>query len=118
MNELLIALAGLVSVGGSAFFGWVFAKRKSNAEAKTTEIENEIKMSDYYKVMLDDLRNRYERKYQDYESLMNSKEKILKEEITMLNRKIKMLKTENSELRKRISELEKLKKNEQNKSPA
>ncbi|WP_291121390.1 hypothetical protein [Empedobacter sp. UBA7248] len=111
MNEILITITGLISVGGSAFFGWIFGRRKSNAEAQTTEIDNEIRMSNYYKEMLDDLRNRYEKKYQDYEALMNSKEKVLREEVTILNRKIEMLQTENTELRKRVVELERLTKN-------
>lgn len=134
MNEILIALAGLITVGGSGFFGWFFARRKFTAEATTVEvgnkaleIDNEIKLSNYHKEMLDDLKPRYEMDFQNmkikyetefknYQDTVTAKEKLLLEEITLLRRENKLLKRqvaekdrEIKERDKRIAELERTK---------
>jgi hypothetical protein len=44
----------------TALITWFFARRKSNAEAKSAEIDNEIKASGFYKSLLDDLKDRLE----------------------------------------------------------
>jgi uncharacterized protein HemX len=106
VNDLIVTIAGVVSVAASGFFGWFFGRRKTNAEAASAEIDNDIKLSGYYKELLDDLAQRYEHKFQDLVKLYESKEKALKEEIASLQRRVKMLKTENTELQRRIKELE------------
>lgn len=119
MNEILIAIAGLITIGGSAFFGWVFARRKYNADAltieasaKTTVIDNEIKLSEYYKTMIDDLKPRYENEFLSYQATVIAKEKLMQEEISLLRRDNKLLKRqviakdrEIKERDKRIAEL-------------
>lgn len=99
MNEIYVAIAGAISVGFNAFFGWVFFRRKNNADAqsvetstKTIAIDNEIKLSEYYKGMLDDLKPRYESEFKNYQATVTAKEKLLKEEITLLRRENKILK--------------------------
>lgn len=104
--ELYIALA---AAGGGILTqsaNWFFGKKKNNAEVKGKEIDNEIKLSEYYIKMLDDLSIRYEKKYKDIVMLYERKERILQDEITLLNRKVKMLKQENNELRRKIKEHE------------
>lgn len=90
--------------------GGFFGRKKTNAEATTLEIDNQIKLTGAYQTMLDDLGTRYETKYIDLEKLYSNKERILRDEINMLKQKVKMLRTENLELKKRIIELEKLSK--------
>lgn len=107
VGEFLTALT-------AGFGGWFFGRKKQNAEITSAEIDNEIKLSDYYKTMLDDLGNRYEQKYKDVVALYESREKLLRDEITMLKNKIKMLRQENISLKRRVGELEKQLKNENN----
>ena len=39
---------------------WFLARRKNNADVKTTEIENEVKAAEFYKLLLDDAMKRLE----------------------------------------------------------
>ncbi len=108
MKEFITSYIGeFISVVIAGFGGWFFGRKKQNAEVTSAEIDNEIKLSDYYKTMLDDLGSRYEQKYKDITALYESREKLLRDEITMLKNKIKILRQENISLKKRISELEK-----------
>lgn len=113
MNGFLEIIINSIAAGGlGGFFGWFFTRKKLNAEAegeeentKSKAIDNEIKLSDYYQKMLDDLGSRYEAKFLDVEKLYLNKERILKDEILMLKQKVKMLKIENAELKKINSQL-------------
>lgn len=109
-DEILLTLIGLLGTTGTAMVAWFFGRKKTNAEATTLEIDNQIKLTGAYQTMLDDLGQRYETKYLDLEKLYTNKERILKDEINMLKQKVKMLKTENIELKKRVVELEKISK--------
>jgi hypothetical protein len=123
MNEILIAIAGLITLGGSAFFGWFFARRKNSAEAQKVEvgnkaivIDNEIKLSEYYKGLVDDLKPRYELEFKNYQATVTAKEKLMQEEIALLRRDNKLLKRqviakdkEIKERDRRIEELERTK---------
>ena len=115
MNDILEIIINSLAAGGlGGFFGWFFTHKKLNAEAEGEEentkskmIDNEIKLSDYYQKMLDDLGTRYEEKFQNVEKLYTNKERVLKNEINMLKQKVKMLRIENAELKRRNLELEK-----------
>jgi len=115
MNGFLEIIINSLAAGGiGGFFGWFFTRKKLNAEAegeeentKSKAIDNEIKLSDYYQKMLDDLGARYEAKFLDVEKLYLNKERILKDEINMLKQKIKMLRIENAELKRINSQLSK-----------
>ena len=108
MDNILVFITSiLTAVGSTGYFTFIFARRKYNAEskvveasAKTTEIENEIKLSNYHKEMLDDLKPRYELMYKEFEVVMNRKMLLLEEEIKMRDRKIKILQAEIIELKK------------------
>lgn len=111
-NELIITIIGYVFGAGGLLF-WFLERKKFNAEVekslesvKSDRIDNEIKLSDYYQKMLDDLGTRYEDKFLDIEKLYLNKERILKDEINMLKQKVRMLRQENLELKKRIKDLE------------
>lgn len=138
MNEIILAVGGLISTGGAAFFGWLFGRRKAVAEAEvieanamTVDIDNEIKLSEYYRSLLDDLKPRYENQLREFEATCKSreqslnkqlhdveaayktKEKLLREEITILRKENRILKAQvaqkDNELSiktKRIIELE------------
>jgi hypothetical protein len=106
MTEVYLALAAALGAFLTKAVEWIFNRKKDSTEVEGKEIDNDIKMADYYKVMLDDLQSRYEKKFHEYVSLSESKEKILRDEIALMNRQLKMLRAENMELRKRIKVLE------------
>lgn len=114
MNELIIALSGLLTAGGTGYFTFLFAKGKYKQEveklkievfqakqyAETTAIENDVKLSGHYKEILDDLKNRYESRYKEFEEMMNRKVLLLEEELKLKDRKIKLQQQEINELKK------------------
>ncbi|WP_264521209.1 hypothetical protein [Flavobacterium sp. N1994] len=89
MNEIFVQfVAPLLTTGIGAWIGWFFTRRKYNADATTTEIDNGSKLVDLYKNALDDLPARYEEKFkhvqemgQNLEKLFEQKEAILMQEI-------------------------------------
>ncbi|AMO19417.1 hypothetical protein [Flavobacterium columnare] len=42
----------------TALITWFFARRKNNADAKSAEIDNEVKSADFYRGLLDDATRR------------------------------------------------------------
>jgi hypothetical protein len=69
----------LTAIGGTGYFTFVFAKSKYKVEvlqakenAETTAIDNDIKLSGHYKEILDDLKGRYEKRYQEFEEMMKT----------------------------------------------
>lgn len=106
MNEIYLVLSAGLGAFLTKTVEWIFNKKSAKADIKSKDIDNEVKLSEYYKTMLDDLNIRYETKYNDIVSLYESKEKVLKDEINLLKRSVKDLKAENIVLRKRINELE------------
>lgn len=89
-----------ISVFATGFVGWFFGRKKTKAEVRSSEIDNDIKLSRHYAKILDDLEQRYQKRMTDINELFNQKEKMLKEEIRILKRRIKLLQSENRELRK------------------
>lgn len=111
--ELWVAVYGGVGTFIGGFAGWFFRRRFENAtakgkeaEARSQEIDNEIKLAEYYKNIADDLEPRYAQKFNEISELYESKIQILYDEIKLLNRKVKMLTQENNQLRRRVKELE------------
>ena len=113
-NILVFVTSILTAIGGTGYFTFLFAKSKYKVEvlqakenAESTAIDNDIKLSGHYKEILDDLKNRYETRYKEFEDLMNRKISLLEEELKLKDRKIKLqqqeiieLKRENRTLRK------------------
>ncbi|MPT35739.1 MAG: hypothetical protein E2604_11815 [Flavobacterium sp.] len=107
----------------AAAIGWFFGRKKlkaevtgMNAENESKEIDNDIKLSGYYKELLDDLKsryeirfqeleNRYEIRFQEFEAMSNRKVQVLESEITMRDRKIKLLEREIAELKRENKQL-------------
>lgn len=114
MNELLIALGTVLTSGGTGFFTFLFMKSKykqdverlkveiiqAKESAETTAIDNDIKLSGHYKIILDDLKDRYEARYKEFEVLMNRKISLLEEELILKDRKIKLQQQEIIELKR------------------
>ncbi|MRX70263.1 hypothetical protein SAMN06265349_101735 [Flavobacterium resistens] len=115
MDNILVYISSiLTAIGGTGYFTFLFAKSKYKVEvlqaqenAESTAIDNDIKLSGHYKEILDDLKNRYETRYKEFEDLMNRKILQLEEELKLKDRKIKLqqqeiieLKRENRTLRK------------------
>ena len=100
MGDLINQIIMLSATGGiGGFFGWFFTRRKQNAEATGSEIDNGSKVVELYKNALDDLSLRYEQKYQDIESrceniekLFDSKEKLLQQELELLKKQVVLYK--------------------------
>ena len=100
MNELILTVTGLISALGTGFIGWFFGRRKTQAEAVSAEIDNDVKLSNHYKEILDDLKDRYEKRYKEFEGMMNRKFILLEEEIKLKDRKIKLQQQEIIELKR------------------
>lgn len=97
----------LSAIGGTGLFTFLFTKAKYKVDvlqakenAETTAIDNDIKLSGHYKEILDDLKNRYETKYKEFEDLMKRKVDMLEEELKLKDRKIKLQQQEIIELKR------------------
>jgi hypothetical protein len=111
LDNLPILLGYLFGAGG--FFAFLFERKKNKAvtqgvvaDANEKEIDNGGKVVDLYKNALDDLENRYEKKYNEITALFDRKIKVLEDEIKLKNKFISSLKRE---LRERDIEIKKLK---------
>lgn len=108
MDQIIVWIGSiLTAIGGTGYFTFLFAKSKYKVEvlqakenAETTAIDNDIKLSGHYKEILDDLKNRYETRYREFEDLMNRKMNMLEEELKLKDRKIKLQQQEIIELKK------------------
>lgn len=113
MIELYVVLAGALGAFLTKLIEWIFNKKSHKEDARTKTIDNEIKLSNQYKDMLDDIEPRYKKQLIEFEErvkanerLWSSKEKLLKEEITLLRKENKLLKQQVFEKDRRIKELE------------
>jgi len=110
MENIYTIIIGIIgAIGGTGFFTYIFTKKKYDVEvlqtkenAETTAIDNDIKLSNHYKEILDDLKARYETRYKEFEEAMKRKIDLLEEEIKLRDRKIKLLQNENLELKKEL----------------
>jgi hypothetical protein len=111
--ELYVVLAAALGAFLTKLIDWVFNKKSHKEDARTKLIDNEIKLSNQYKDMLDDIEPRYKKQLFEFEErvkanerLWSSKEKLLREEITLLRKENKLLKQQVLEKDRRIKELE------------
>ncbi|CAD0007563.1 MULTISPECIES: hypothetical protein [Flavobacterium] len=108
MNDILVFISSiLAAIGGTGLFTFLFTRSKYQVDvlqakenAETTAIENDIRLSGHYKEILDDLKNRYETRYIEFENLMNRKISLLEEELKLKDRKIKLQQQEIIELKR------------------
>ena len=99
MIEIYVVLAGALGAFLTKLVDWVFNKKALKEDARAKLIANEITLSDQYKVMLDDIKPRYDERFREFqdkvsanEKLQESKEKLLREEITLLRKENRQLK--------------------------
>lgn len=87
-------------MGATGWAGWFFGRRKSDAEAVSIEIDNDVKLVGHYKETLDDLETRYKSRLKEFEDMMARKVAMLEEEIKLKDRKIKLQQQEITELKR------------------
>lgn len=110
ISTIIITTIGyLIGAGGIVF--WFLERRKFNAEVQrvleevnSTRIENDVKLSHHYKELLDDLKARYEARYEEYSQMVNDKVRVLKDEITLLRKQVRSLKLAMKEQEKELKE--------------
>lgn len=78
----------LMSSVATGFGVWLFSRRKQNADATTTEIDNGSKIVQEYRLALDDLPKRYEEKYQHVQEMSNNIEKLFEKKEAILMQEI------------------------------
>lgn len=101
----IVAFIGVI--GGTGFFTFLFTKGKYKVDvmqakenAESTAIDNDVKLSAHYKEILEDLKGRYETRYQEYADMMQRKIALLEEELKLKDRKIKLQQQEILELKR------------------
>lgn len=107
MDITVFTTSIIAAMGGTGVFTFFFTRSKYKVDvlqaeqnAETTAIENDIKLSGHYKEILDDLKNRYETRYKEFEDLMKRKVELLEEENKLKDRKINLQKQEIIELKR------------------
>lgn len=81
----------------TALITWFFARRKNNADAKSAEIDNEVKSASFYQNLLDDSKKRLD---ECLEVIENQNKRIAERDKIILEQD-----TEKRELQKRLSDL-------------
>ncbi|MFC3158979.1 hypothetical protein SAMN05443633_107143 [Chryseobacterium arachidis] len=95
----------------SGLAGWLFGRKKLNAEVQgmdadneAKKLENDEKLVNLYKDTLDDLGNRYEAKFKEFADISERKIRLLEEEINIQKRINDQLKAENAMLKAKLKE--------------
>ncbi len=108
MNEIIITVVGVISTGIMSYLTFLFARSKYKQEVEKLKVEvlqarvaadslaidNDIKLANNYKSILDDLKLRYDSQFKEYELAMARKVKLLEEENKLKDRKIKLQRDE------------------------
>lgn len=104
MKQILLENAGiLLSALATGFGGWFFGRKKANAEAEASQIENAEKLLEYYRKLADDLGLRLEKAIEKLQLSEIEKQEVIKkfsdatETIHQLEEKVEKL---TEELRK------------------
>lgn len=88
-GTLLEILTYLCTTGLGGFFGWLFSRRRYNAEVKNAEVNNFDAALDAYKKMYDNMISEYKQKNEDlYEEVASLKRKLAateKQVLTLTN---------------------------------
>ena len=111
LEYILPHIAEFASLVLSGFAGFIFGRKKQNAETESIEVNNDsveianvAKIAEVYKNTLDDLGLRYEKKFNEIISLYEQKVKLLHDEINLQKRIIEHLKEENKTLHKKLKD--------------
>ena len=98
MKQVLIENIGvLLATLATGFGGWFFGRKKANADAETSQIENAEKLLSYYKNLVEDMGVRMEqaiKKFNDAEKTIRE----LEERIDALTDELKKYKQLNGKI--------------------
>ena len=98
MKELLIENLGVIIAGlATGFGGWFYGRKKANAEAEASQIENAEKLLIFYKNMVDDLGQRLENSILRFNAAENTI-KQLEDRINELTEELKKYKQLNGKI--------------------
>lgn len=111
LNDVSASVVAFLGTIFASTAGYLFGRKKNaqeifgmQADNEGKEIENADKLVHLYKDALDDLGNRYEKKFHDVTELYDRKIKLLDDEINLHKRIITQLKSENTLLRRKLKE--------------
>ncbi|WP_312395739.1 hypothetical protein [Chryseobacterium sp.] len=98
MKQLLLENAGIVlSALATGFGGWIYGRKRANAEADTLQIENYDKGLAYYQKLVDGLGNQLTKAIEELRKSEAEKQEVIKkfseatEQIHQLERKVEDL---------------------------
>lgn len=98
MNQIFIENLGvLLATLATGFGGWFFGRKKAQADAESSQIENAEKLLNYYKSLVDDLGTRLEsaiKKFNEAEQTIRE----LEERIDALTDELKKYKQLNGKI--------------------
>ncbi len=98
MQEFLYPL---LSTAVTAFITWFLARRKNNADAKSAELDAEIKAAKYYQSLLEDLRKRLDDAIKSIEERDEKIEKLIRD-VETLTEELRKYKQLNGKTNKRL----------------
>ncbi|MRX40409.1 hypothetical protein GJU43_14065 [Flavobacterium sp. LC2016-23] len=120
MKEVILNVSAFIAtIGSTGYFTFLFTRAKNRQDVEklkieivqaqkaaiSTEIDNDIKLSGHYKEILDDLKQRYEYRYKEFEDILNRKISMLEEELKLKDRKIRLQQLEITQLKKENQQL-------------
>lgn len=109
IENIGIIISSLFGVGG--IWGYLFERKKNKAiangleaDADSKDIQNGKDVVTMYKGALDDLNDRYEKKFNDVVEMYDRKLKVLEDEIKLHKRMNTALKRENADLKRQLKD--------------
>ncbi|SIT25660.1 hypothetical protein SAMN05421786_11550 [Chryseobacterium ureilyticum] len=76
-NIITDSLGVLLTALATGFGGWFFGRKKANAEAETSQIDNAEKALEYYKRIVDDLGVRLEKAIENLQKSEIEKQEVI-----------------------------------------
>lgn len=98
MDKIIIENIGvLLATLATGFGGWFFGRKKAEADAETSQIENAEKLLNYYKALVDDLGTRLESAIKNFNEAQKTVRE-LEERIDALTDELKKYKQLNGKI--------------------
>ena len=98
MQQILLENIGvLLATLATGFGGWFFGRKKAEADAETSQIENAEKLLNYYKALVDDLGTRLESAIKNFNEAQRTVRE-LEERIDALTDELKKYKQLNGKI--------------------
>ena len=104
MDILITSIIGAFSTFVVSFITWFFARRKNDAEAKGTELDNVEKAIAVWREMAESLELKLKESLdsQEKQREMNG---LLQQELSEIKRQVKLLLCENEKLKRMVSDI-------------